>query len=45
MVVLVATTGIEPSRFVLWLVSFYVALILVEAWILARESQREGPNP
>ena len=44
LVALVATTGIEPSRFVLWLVSFYVALILVEAWILARESQREGPK-
>lgn len=44
MVTLVATTGIEPGRFVLWLVSFYFALILVEAWILARENQTEGPN-
>jgi len=44
MVTLVAATGIEPGRFVLWLVSFYFALILVEAWILARENQTEGPK-
>lgn len=40
MVVLVAVMDVELSRFVLWLVSFYFALILVEAWILARESLR-----
>jgi len=44
MVALVAVTGIEPGRFVLWLVSFYFALILVEAWILARENHTEGSN-
>jgi hypothetical protein len=31
-----AATGIEPAAFVPWLVGFYFALILVEAWILAR---------
>lgn len=35
---LVSATGIEPSRFILWLVSFYFILVMVEAWILARES-------
>jgi hypothetical protein len=44
MVTLVAATGIEPGGFVLWLVSFYFALLLVEAWILAREHQTEGPK-
>ncbi|GJM43712.1 MAG: hypothetical protein DHS20C21_05540 [Gemmatimonadota bacterium] len=34
---LVAVTGIEVQRFVLWLVAFYFALVLVEAWTLARE--------
>jgi len=38
MFALVAVTDIELSRFVLWLVTFYFALILVEAWILAREN-------
>jgi hypothetical protein len=33
----VAATGVDPSAFVMWLVSFYFALILVEAWILARQ--------
>lgn len=32
-----AVTGVPPSAFVLWLVSFYFVLILVEAWILARQ--------
>ena len=32
-----AATGIAPDAFVLWLVVFYFALILVEAWILARK--------
>ena len=36
---LVAVTGIELGRFVLWLVTFYFALILAEAWVLARESR------
>ena len=33
----VAATGADPAAFVMWLVSFYFALILVEAWILARQ--------
>lgn len=40
MFALIAVTDIEPGRFVLWLVSFYFALILVEGWILARENQK-----
>jgi hypothetical protein len=35
---IVSATGIEPSRFILWLVCFYFVLVMVEAWILARES-------
>ena len=35
---LVLLAGIEPARFVLWLVGFYIALVLCEAVILARES-------
>ncbi len=35
--VIVTSTGADPSAFVLWLVSFYFALILVEAWVLARQ--------
>ena len=44
MAVLVAVTGIELERFVLWLVAFYFSLILVEAWTLARETRnsKEG---
>jgi hypothetical protein len=38
MFALVAVTHVEPGRFVLWLVGFYFALILVEAWMLAREN-------
>ena len=38
LVALVTLAKIEPSRFVLWLVGFYVALVLAEAVILARES-------
>jgi hypothetical protein len=29
--------GLRPAAFVLWLVTFYFALILLEAWILARQ--------
>ncbi len=45
MTALVLVTGMEPARFVLWLVTFYFVLILVEAWLLARESltMKEGP--
>lgn len=44
MTALVLVTGVEPARFVLWLVTFYFVLILVEAWLLARESltMKEG---
>jgi hypothetical protein len=34
---LVSVAGLEPSSFVLWLVAFYFAQILAEAWILARD--------
>lgn len=34
---LVIALGLEPSGFVLWMVAFYFAQILVEAWILARQ--------
>jgi hypothetical protein len=34
----VAATGIDVGTFVLWLVGFYFALVLVEAWLLSRES-------
>lgn len=41
---LVAGTDLEPSRFVLWLVSFYFVLIMVEAYLLAREGMSVGPK-
>lgn len=34
---LVAGAGLRPAAFVLWLVGFYFALIVLEAWILARQ--------
>jgi hypothetical protein len=34
----VASTGVDLGTFVLWLVGFYFALVMVEAWLLARES-------
>lgn len=39
-----AVTGIEVSRFILWLVVFYFALVLAEAVILAAEqvNPKEG---
>jgi hypothetical protein len=39
---LVAGTDLDPSRFVLWLVSFYFVLIMVEAFLLAREGMSTG---
>ena len=47
MTVLVAVVGVELSRFILWLVSFYFALLMAEAWILARANvsdPEEGPT-
>ena len=41
---LVAGTDLDPSRFVLWLVSFYFVLIMVEAYLLAREGMSVGPK-
>jgi len=41
---LVAGTDLDPSRFVLWLVSFYFVLIMVEAFLLAREGMPAGPK-
>ncbi len=42
MAALVLGTDLDPSRFVLWLVTFYFVLIMVEAWLLARESVSAG---
>ena len=39
---LVAATDIPPARFVLWLIAFYFLLVMAEAWMLARESAKEG---
>jgi hypothetical protein len=47
MTVLVLVTGVQLSRFVLWLVSFYFAMLMAEAWILARNhvsESEEGPT-
>ena len=41
---IVAGTDLDPSRFVLWLVSFYFVLIMVEAFLLAREGMPAGPK-
>jgi hypothetical protein len=41
-VALVALTGLDPARFVLWVVTFYFALVMAEAWILARRETREA---
>jgi hypothetical protein len=38
----VALTGLDPGRFVLWVVTFYFALVMAEAWILARREMREA---
>jgi hypothetical protein len=40
---IVAATELDPSRFVLWLVSFYFVLIMVEAVLLARDGMAR-PN-
>jgi hypothetical protein len=42
MTLLVTAAGLDPARFVLWLVAFYFVLLLAEAWILARENRKEG---
>jgi len=41
---LIGSTDLDPSRFVLWLVSFYFVLIMVEAFLLAREGMSAGPK-
>jgi hypothetical protein len=41
---LVAFTGLDPARFVLWLVTFYFVLVLAEAWLLARAERQGGPR-
>lgn len=41
---LVSLTGIDPGRFVLWLVTFYFTLVMAEAWILARAERRGSPS-
>jgi hypothetical protein len=40
---IVATTGIELASFLIWLVGFYFVLVVLEAWLLARESVEAGP--
>ena len=44
MAALVTFTGIDPGRFVLWLVTFYFTLVMAEAWILARAERRRSPS-
>lgn len=41
---LVRVAGLPLERFILWLVFFYFALVVAEAWILARRST-ESPSP
>jgi hypothetical protein len=43
-VALVSATGLDPGRFVLWVVTFYFALVMAEAWILARREMQEGAS-
>jgi hypothetical protein len=33
--------GLKLEAFVLWLIAFYVALVLAEAWVLARQGVTE----
>jgi hypothetical protein len=40
----VRLTGARPERFVLWLVSFYVILVMAEAWVLARANGMGEPR-
>ncbi|MCA9729216.1 MAG: hypothetical protein KC729_16130 [Candidatus Eisenbacteria bacterium] len=42
MAALMAATDLDPSRFVLWLVTFYFVLILVEAFLFARSGTRDA---
>ncbi len=44
LLLIVRFTGARPERFVLWLVSFYVILVMAEAWVLARASGMGGPR-
>lgn len=34
-------TGIDLAQFILWVITFYFALVMAEAWILARGEMRE----
>jgi len=40
LVAFVAVTGLDPARFVIWVVTFYFALVMAEAWMLARAERR-----
>lgn len=42
LVAFVAITGLDPERFVLWVVTFYFVLVMAEAWMLARAERREA---
>lgn len=44
LVTLGAATDLDPGRFVLWLVTFYFALVMAEAWILSRAETRGGSS-
>ncbi len=41
MTVLVLVAGVQLHRFVLWLVTFYFAMLMAEAWIMARANISE----
>ena len=44
--IVVLTTDFEPSRFLLWVVAFYFALVVGEAWIFMRQTfATEEPTP
>jgi hypothetical protein len=39
---LVATTDLEPGRFILWMIGFYFILVMAEAAIVARSGEDLG---
>ncbi|NNE43602.1 MAG: hypothetical protein HKN12_05300 [Gemmatimonadetes bacterium] len=39
--VFVKATGLDLGQFIFWVITFYFALVMAEAWILARAEMRE----
>ena len=37
----VSATGMDLGQFILWVITFYFALIMAEAWVLAKGEMRE----